>query len=355
MKAKMLSLLLMLLMHSTGIFCQDVHFTQYNMAPMSLNPALIGKFSGTVRVGGIFRGQWSSILGASQQFATPSAWLDAPVFQGIRKRDWIGLGLMLFNDKAGALGLTHGGMKLGGAYHLALNKKATAFLSVGYHFGGEQRKLSPGDRARFADGFKPNGDYGLSQEGLASEATQYNDNDAGIALSGKLNKRMDFLLGVSMYHLTRPNYSVLRDTSTGGGGSGNPGAATGNADIPRRLVASGTFNVILNDKLITSPSFLFQSMQGADEIAIQNLFSLMFNPKKEIVLKFGAGYRLRDAAQILLGFKQKDLNVGFAYDINISRLSSQTGFRGGFEIAANYIIKKYKKANPQPKIICPRF
>jgi hypothetical protein len=96
-------------------------------------------------------------------------------------------------------------------------------------------------------------------------------------------------------------------------------------------------------------------MQGADEIAIQNLFSLMFNPKKEIVLKFGAGYRLRDAAQILLGFKQKDLNVGFAYDINISRLSSQTGFRGGFEIAANYIIKKYKKANPQPKIICPRF
>jgi hypothetical protein len=47
--------------------------------------------------------------------------------------------------------------------------------------------------------------------------------------------------------------------------------------------------------------------------------------------------------------------VGFAYDINVSQLSNQTNYRGGFEIAANYIIKKYKKADPKPKILCPRF
>jgi hypothetical protein len=227
-------------------------------------------------------------------------------------------------------------------------------LSFGLHLGGEQRKVSQGDRARFDDGFGPNGDYVASAEVFATDAKNYNDNDAGVALTARLNKRMDFVLGFSMFHIGRPEFTVLKppppDTMQQGGGK----TAT-KEKLARRAQTSGTFNIVLNDKLTTSPSFFFQTMAGADEIAVQNMFGYLFNKEKDITLKFGAGYRLRDAAQVLLGFQQRNLNIGFAYDINVSQLSNQTNYRGGFEIAANYLIKKYKKADPKPKILCPRF
>lgn len=52
---------------------QDIHFTMYNMSPMTLNPAMAGKFEGTFRIGGIYRDQWASVI--ANQFRTPSAWL----------------------------------------------------------------------------------------------------------------------------------------------------------------------------------------------------------------------------------------------------------------------------------------
>lgn len=350
---KLLSLFACLFLTTASIWSQDIHFTQYNMAPMSLNPAQIGKFEGTVRIGGIFRGQWASVLGAGQQFRTPSVWVDAPIIRGFRKRDWVGIGLSVFTDKAGALGMTHNGLKLGAAYHLSLDKKGNTYLSVGYHFGGEQRKLDPSDRARLEDGFKANGDYdrSASAEAFATEATNYTDNDAGIALTARLNKRMNFVLGFSMFHIGRPSFTLVQPDTTSSTMPSDPQ----DEKLARRAVTSGTFNIQLNDKLTTSPSFLFQTMAGADEIAIQNMFGYLFNQEKDITIKFGLGYRLGDAAQVLLGFQQKDLQVGFAYDINVSQLSNQTNYRGGFEIAANYIIKKYKKADPKPKILCPRF
>ena len=37
---------------------QDTHYTLHDYAPLWLNPANTGSFSGTIRVGGIYRGQW---------------------------------------------------------------------------------------------------------------------------------------------------------------------------------------------------------------------------------------------------------------------------------------------------------
>ena len=59
--------------------------------------------------------------------------------------------------------------------------------------------------------------------------------------------------------------------------------------------------------------------------------------------------------QALVGAQYKDLRVGFAYDINTSGLSQETNYRGGFELAANYIIRIYKASKVEPKILCPRF
>ncbi|MFN4255637.1 MAG: PorP/SprF family type IX secretion system membrane protein [Saprospiraceae bacterium] len=356
MRVKKLLILFAGLLALQTVRAQDIHFTQYNMSPMTLNPANIGGFNGTIRVGGIYREQWRSVIGGSR-FTTPSAWVDAPVIRGFRKRDWIGVGFMLFQDKAGDGGLSHGAAKFGAAYHFALDKKGNTYLTLGAHYGGEQRKTDI-NKYYFEDGIIKSGGIdnydrtkSLDQNGLSGGNSvlnaRYTDIDAGIALTSKLNKTTDVKIGVAMYHITRPNYSLLT------GGTGGVGTTT--SDMPRRLVVHGQFNTDLNKKLSFNPTFLFQSMSGADEIVLQAPFGYKLNPQKEITLHAGLGYRMRDAANLLLGMTKGNLRVGLAYDVNLSSLTTVSNYRGGWELAVNYIIKIYKPAVVKPKILCPRY
>jgi type IX secretion system PorP/SprF family membrane protein len=356
MHVRKLLFLLTSLVSLSGLQAQDIHFSQFNMSPMTLNPANIGAFEGTVRIGGIYRGQWASVIGARQQYQTPSVYVDAPIIRGFRKNDWVGVGLMFFSDKAGLAKLTHSAAKLGASYHLALNKKATTYVTIGAQYGQASRKLNP-DRLRFELGFtnpNPDGSYNsnndVDSENLNRDQASWTDIDAGITLKSRLNKQMDFSVGYAMYHIAEGNYGLL----TGGSGTGG-GAQPSSDEIGRRSVATGQFNIKLNDKMTVSPTFLYQTMSGADEIIVQGLGSYLFNQEKDVTLLFGLGYRLRDAIHPIAGVQYKALRVGLAYDINVSGLKSESNYRGGFELAANYIVKIYKPAVVKTKVLCPRF
>lgn len=351
MRSKKLLFLLFILFLGSALWAQDIHFTQYYMSPMTLNPAMTGKFEGTARIGGIYRSQWSSVI--SNPFRTPSAWIDAPIIQGFRKRDWVGVGFMVYQDKTGTAGLTHSAGKLGAVYHLGLDKKGNAVLSIGGHYGGEQRKIDE-NALKFGDGFNSDGSYTQSNSADFNRIlgnAKYTDIDLGVVLSSRLNKTMDFNIGFSMYHMFKPNYSLVSTGGTGGTGTAQQGVSK----IPRRAIAHGQFNMELTDKWSLSPSFIFQTMEGNDEIMVQGLAGYLFNAEKGITLNMGLGYRLSDAINVLAGIKVKSLTVGIAYDINTSSLRTASNYRGGFEIAANYIIKIYKPAVVKSKVLCPRF
>ncbi|MFN0176810.1 MAG: PorP/SprF family type IX secretion system membrane protein [Saprospiraceae bacterium] len=346
----------------SSLNAQDIHFSQYNMSPMTLNPANIGNFEGTVRIGGIYRGQWASVIGKGA-YKTPSLWADAPIIRGFRKRDWVGIGLVFFSDKAGAGGLVHTAAKFGASYHLSLDKKGNAYLTIGGQYGQASRRLDP-SKLQFEEGFlnpTPTGGYnsGAQVDFLnAKEAkSNWSDIDGGIVLRAKLNKRMDMSIGYAMYHIGEGKYGLV--TSGSGGGTGtNTGTPSSSSDeIARRSVVTGLFNIKLNNKLSVGPSFIYQTMSGADEISLQALGSYVFNTEKDIDLHFGLGYRLSggDAIYPMLGARYKNLRVGLAYDVNISDLNQVSNYRGGFEVAANYIIKIYKPAVVKTKVLCPRF
>lgn len=357
MNIRKLLLLFVASLAVSGLQAQDIHFSQFNMSPMTLNPANIGAFEGTARIGGIYRGQFASVLGNSGQYQTPSLFVDAPIITGFRKRDWVGVGFMFFSDKAGIGKLTHTAAKLGASYHLALNKKATTFITLGAQYGRASRRLNP-DGFEFELGHvnpNPDGTYGRNNDvdngNLNRDKASWTDIDGGIVLKSKLNDRMDFSIGYSMYHIAEGKYGLVT------GGSSTPGgpAQSSNDKIARRSVGTGTFNIKVNDKFTVSPTFIYQTMSGADEIIIQGLGSVLFNQEKDITLLFGAGYRLRDAIHPIVGMQYKTLRVGLAYDVNISSLNTATNYRGGFELAANYIIKIYKPAIIKTKVLCPRF
>ncbi len=347
----LLSLIAVLLTFGS-LSAQDIHFTQFNMSPLTTNPANIGGFEGTVRFGGIYRGQWASVVGSSNQYSTPSAWADAPVFS-LRKRDWISLGLAFFSDKAGSLAMKHNESKIGASYHLSLDKRSRFYLTAGFNFTGASRNLDK-TNAKFGDGFSlTSPTQSLDYQGLATQKQTYKDFDAGLIFSGKLNKQMDFNIGFAMFHLLKPSYTLIPGAV--GGGPNPPPTGGAKQELPVRSLLHGTFNIATSDRLTLSPSFMFQTLSGADEIQVQGMAGYLFDQQRDITLSAGLGYRLSDALQALLGVKYKNLRVGFAYDINTSDLTAASNYRGGFELAANYIVKIYKNPVIKTKILCPRF
>jgi type IX secretion system PorP/SprF family membrane protein len=78
----------------------NIHFTQYYNAPMTLNPALTGQFDDAFRATAIMRQQWSglSTLSTSEYLMqTKSASFEVSL---LKKR--LGIGLCVLNDETGS-------------------------------------------------------------------------------------------------------------------------------------------------------------------------------------------------------------------------------------------------------------
>ncbi len=349
------SLLVAFLVFVAGsLFSQDLHFSMYNMSPLTLNPAHTGAFEGTFRIGGIYRDQWASVT--KNQFVTPSVYVDAPILM-VRKRDWVGVGGMLFSDKAGTSSLQTLGMLFSAAYHLSLDKKGGSTLTLGVQGGTVQRRIDIlSSDLWFADEIAENSGGGglgngnsLDRQAVPLDEEQrgnkdYFDFTAGLMLKTLLSDNMDLTLGVSVGHPHSPNYAFTSQSSSG--------KVADEYKRSMRPTLHGLMNIGMSDKLTLSPSFIFQTTGGSNEIAVQALAGLMV--KEDIVVKFGPGYRLNDAGKVILGLDYKDIKVGFAYDVNISSLSEVSKYNGGFEVAVSYIAKIFKDPEVPPVIFCPQ-
>src|ERR1044071_8976773 len=82
-----------------GAVAQDPNFSQFFASPLTLNPALTGKFDGVYRVAGNYRNQWPTINNA---FTTATASIDFGILKNkLPDVDQFGIGLMGFTDRAG--------------------------------------------------------------------------------------------------------------------------------------------------------------------------------------------------------------------------------------------------------------
>jgi type IX secretion system PorP/SprF family membrane protein len=326
-----------LLMVSAGwVGAQDIHFTLFNYAPLSLNPALTGAYEGSVRVGGIYRDQWSQALNGNQ-FTTPSFFIDAPIINGFGKNDWVGVGAMFYQDEAGSGELGKTAFLFSGAYHKGFDNKGKSVLTLGVQGGLAQRGFNNIEGLVFADALIGNTSTG---ETIPEDKTQFLDLSAGVLFRQIVNDNTMFNMGVGVKYLTTPEYNIL----TGGG----------SRDLPIRINGHAMLEAGIGDKWLLSPTVLYTSMGPASELAGQIWSGYRINPEKEITLRFGLGYRLGDAGEVLLGLDYGDLRAAVSYDINVSDLSEVSNFRGGFELAAYYVFKIYKDPAIPPVIFCPQ-
>ncbi len=385
MRYKNTTLFLLLFLMTMQLTAQDRHFTLYNFSPLTLNPAYTGSFLGTIRVGGIYRDQYPSFAsvnaprpspqdpytGNTNVFVTPSAYADAPILM-VRKRDWVGVGLMFYQDKAGTLEMGTSMFMISAAYHLSLNKKSTSVLTLGAQYGAMQRNINLINSVFEDQSEQLNilGDInqGGGGAGNNNNNVSFNDINVGLLFKSKLDKTTNLELGFALSHITTPGPRNNNNPIGGGGGGGTGNAQnsftlinmnqnrTELSELPMLLSAHGKLDLMINKKLSIAPSFLVQKTRGANfETVLQAPLGYVLNKEKKQKAVFGLGYRFGDALEVLIGYEQDRLKVGASFDMTLtSALNAGVGGFGAFELAAAYIINIYKEPEVKPAVICPR-
>lgn len=335
------TLLIMALVIPLSMAAQDIHFTQFQYVPLAVNPAQTGLFEGTFRISGLYRSQWfgSGTGTVKNGYQTPVLHVDVPI-KGFRKQDWIGIGVNLFQDRTGVAALTNSLAGINGAYHIGIDKKGTNVLSFGVQYGIISRRLDA-DKLRFADGIIRNA-ASVDVTNIDAAGKTYSDFSIGANYRNvfDVKKKNTLNLGVSIEHLISPKYNLVKTTVS---------------KLPTRFNLYGTVDVMMTKQLSLHPALIFRTAGGQSETMLQTMVGFKLDPKKDLLIKAGLGYRLGDAAQVLLGANVGDWRVGASYDLTLSSLRTNSSIKDGFELGVGYIGKIFKKPNPPATILCPRY
>jgi type IX secretion system PorP/SprF family membrane protein len=325
-------------------FAQDFHFSQYNENPSLINPALTASRD-AMRASVVYKNQWKSVTtpfttyGAS--FDTkfkPSNWEQADKFrQKIYKRSINkgSAGISFYNDRAGDGKLTTTNFNISLATFVKLNEVNK--LSFGVQGSFTQRKID------YSQLIFPNQYNGTIYDPSTSNLESYNgqnifypDLAAGIAWCyGKngstftANSQKYANLGFSIYHMTRPNQSFIKE-------SGNR--------LDMRYNLHGNFSLASDEqKFGVEPSFLVQ-LQGKNvQVLAGSLlrYFLSIDSKytgynRRSAIGLGVYYRNQDAMITSLLLEYKAYAIGVSYDLNISQLRTASSYKGGMEITIRY-------------------
>jgi type IX secretion system PorP/SprF family membrane protein len=341
-------LFVIVLLSATNLQAQyQLIFTQYQMSPLTLNPALTGAYEGTYRVGGIARQQWPIV---NATYSTQSLFVDAPLLM-IGKRHWIGAGFMYWKDVAKAsvtnssVSLNQSVFALSGSFHYALDKKYKNVLSFGLQAAGGSRLIALDGNPIFYSEFDKAGSQATERTELTSPNNKktYLDINAGLLLKSVIDKKSNITLGLAMSHINGPKYSLL--------------ATNKDKKLQSMLTAHIEYNRVINKKLSIMPSFLFRSIAGSHEVAFQGVVGYKIDPvrKPDLVLKGGLGFRPagNNAICLLLGADYKNYRFGLGYDITTGAPSGAV--QNTLELSLHYTGKKYKKPNVTPEHFCPKY
>lgn len=321
-----------------NLLAQDLHFSQFFNSPLTTNPANTGFIpDADYRLGANYRNQWSSIMTVPYQ--TISVFGDAQVMRDKLENGWLGVGLLLLNDKAGSGSLVSTKVYGSVAYHQMLG--LSSLVSAGFNIGWANKRIDQ-TKLKFPDQF--DGKFFDSNIPtsvvLNNTNVSYLDVHAGMNYAYFPHENVYINAGYSIQHVNRPRESFFNDKSNTG-------------RIPFRHTAF--INAILkaNDQLIVNPNAYFSTQAMASELVFGLNASYNLSGDGDKQLLAGAYYRLGDAIVPMVGFEIKNIQFAFSYDVTLSSLNKFNGYRGASEFS---IIKKgFYPGNVDRQSLCPKF
>ncbi len=326
---------------------QDIHFSQFYMSPLTLNPALTGVMNCNTRIVGNYRNQWASVLGKSA-YNTYSVSYDQKMPVG--RYDNFGFGANIWSDVAGSLDFQTLTLKLSGSYarRVGGDRRKSHYMVLGVEAGGSQRSIDYTNQqwpVQVTDGeFNGGIDPG---EGDLPDNFLFGDVGVGLLWFSVLDKKTNFYFGGAINHLNQANLSFYRL----------------NDQVEKYytkavLHAGGQFPMGRGDVSLV-PGAVFFTQGPSLEINAGNSFRFALDGQDQS-FQVGAWVRLArhfekpllmDAFILSTRFDYDNWGIGFSYDINVSSLSQQSRGNGGFEFSMIYLV-----CGPQSRgVYCPKF
>ncbi len=315
MKKLLISLSLIVGFGANAI-CQDLNFSQYYETPLLRNPALAGIFNGDVRVKANYRSQWGSIAVPFKTFAASGEY-KMPLNN--TSGDWVTLGLQGTSDVAGDIKLKKTALLPVISFNKSLSQISNKYLSVALiggpvntSFNSQELKLiSPDELPKFSN-------FGYT----------YYDVGAGLTYSSDYGDDIRYYVGAAMYHINNPKLNYFANN-------------TEYSILGRKTVINGGISAQTSDNNKIQGFVDYIKQDGNEQFLAGMLYGVDFgrNYKEDNTsfgINFGTFFRWGDAIIPVINFDIDKWNIGFSYDINISKLNTYTQNRGGLELSATY-------------------
>jgi type IX secretion system PorP/SprF family membrane protein len=335
---RQLCICILLIIISGSVKAQDPNFSQFFASPLTLNPALTGKFDGTFRVAGNYRNQWPTINNA---FTTATISVDGSILKNrIPEFDQFGFGVMAFTDKSGNGILQNNFLALSTAYHKALDENG--FHQIGLGFQGTFVSKSLNIKGlEFESMLRSDGFTGIMDETFNGSDlnVSYFDLNLGFLYNGSTDGSNNFYVGASMYHINRPKETFQQ----------------GSFILEPRLTVQGGAMMPVGEYNAMHFSANFSRQANATNTILGGAYMLNVNQNmgSPTNLYLGSWYRFGDAIIPYVGLEFGEFHLGFTYDVNVSSLKPASNMRGGAEISMIYV---RRPSDPNAKKLnCPKF
>ncbi len=333
MKKIIVVLMMFVYIHTYKLYGQDMHFTQFYSSSLYLNPAFAGaEVCG--RVSTSYRNQWPGVSKAFRSF----------LFSGDHyiPEYHVGVGLLFGTDAAGSGDLKTTLITPLIAYEAKMTRSLIVRFGVQPGIGIHSISFN---KLLFGDQIARGGGVATIED--QTRGRTYFDIGAGMLAYTK-----DFWLGTSLYHLNKPNESLV---------------SSNESILPMRYSVHGGYSYALNEdekeefkRRSIAAAFNYRGQGNFDQVDIgayymQYVFNLGIWYRGIPFLKsYKPGYSNNDALSLILGFKTERLNIGYSYDFTISKLVSATS--GAHEVTLSYQLCKLTKKKKKRIIVpCPKF
>lgn len=331
-----LKLILVLIYFSFNFesLAQDMQFTQFNAAPLYLNPG----FTGTTiqhRIATSYRNQWPAIPGHFVNY----------VFSYDYNVDDLnsGIGFLMARESAGTGKLGSTELAFLYSYHFKFSNKL--FIQPGLKLNHISRGVKL-NKLVFNDQLTTGSSS--TSEAFQIDKTKYFDVSSGVIVYGA-----KYWAGMAFNHMNEPNQSIINKESA----------------LPMKFSAHGGYKIKLADDgnntskaKFVDLTFQYKSQKKFDQLDLgiyytqdPLFFGLWYRGLP--LIKSYEGVLNNDALAFLVGYsiEEYNLSIGYSYDVTISRLSSNTA--GSHEISLIYeaASKRKKKKKKRFFVPCPKF
>ena len=309
---------------------QDYHYSLFTMAPLTINPALTGNYSGDLRIINNYRMQWTPI----KPFMTYTFGGDMQLKRRGSRRgnpDFFAVGLNVNMDKAGSTTLknnTYNGMF---SYNKCLDGIGHMYFSLGAMLGLGQRSISTSATSwgQQWNGLQYDSNLPTGEIAGYQDAFSYLDLGAGVAFTVTGNERFRMNAGLGAFHLNRPRIDFLGQTDKlymRLNFHAKAEIAVGQSGlswlVPQiQVVQHGParmINIGLGNKIKFSERSRYTSYRNDKSIT------------------FGGMYRVGDAVSGYFRLDVGPVGGGFCYDYNVSKLKPATHGMGAIEFMLIY-------------------